>query len=233
MSAITITFGDVAENHARMQKIGTLADRGFTSEDLKDIAEKHLDSELVDLGSSAHILIIRNFVEDEHELYEELKDLDWDSKALMWGRVVNKKARRNLCFSSEAQEPDYENGKGRVVPFDDVPLLSSLRGKVQELVGCEELQAEGNYYYDLKKCGIGWHGDGERKKVIGVRLGDPFLLCYRWYQWSKPISEKIEIELGHGDLYIMNEKASGHDWKKRAIPTLRHSAGLRGSTYVL
>lgn len=33
---ITITLGDVAENHARMQQIGSLAEEGFTLEDLKE-----------------------------------------------------------------------------------------------------------------------------------------------------------------------------------------------------
>jgi len=31
--------------------------------------------------------------------------------------------------------------------------------------------------------------------------------------------------LEDGDMYIMSEKASGFDWKKRSIYTLRHAAG--------
>jgi hypothetical protein len=31
---MTITFGDVAENHVRMQKIGTMAEHGFSRSDL-------------------------------------------------------------------------------------------------------------------------------------------------------------------------------------------------------
>jgi len=33
------------------------------------------------------------------------------------------------------------------------------------------------------------------------------------------------IELRGGDIYIMSEKAVGTDWKKKNVPTLRHSAG--------
>lgn len=233
MSAITITFGDVAENHVKMQKIGKLAEKGFSTEDLVSIQKNLGDykTEFLDLGNDASVLIVRNFVVED-ELYNELKNLEWDDKAKMYGKVLNKKARHNLCFSDEDQEPDYENGKGRVVSFDKVPILTQIKNRVCDLVDTDVLQAEGNYYYDLKKCGIGWHGDAERKKVVGLRLGDPFLLCYRWYLGKNPTSEKIEIELDHGDIYIMNEKASGNDWKKRKIPTLRHSAGLRGSKYV-
>jgi len=32
-------------------------------------------------------------------------------------------------------------------------------------------------------------------------------------------------DLNHGDLYIMSEKTTGFDWKKRTLITLRHAAG--------
>lgn len=46
----------------------------------------------------------------------------------------------------------------------------------------------------------------------------------RFYQ-SKPIGPRMEIRLQPGDIYIMSEKAVGHDWKLRKVPTLRHAAG--------
>ena len=118
------------------------------------------------------------------ELFEELAKLDWDRKALMYGRVVNKHARHNLCFDDEGQEPDYENGKGRVVAYKDVPLLRELRlalGKY--LKEGETLAGEGNYYYDVDKCGIGFHGDAERKKVVAIRLcnGKCYPIEYQWF----------------------------------------------------
>ena len=36
----TITFGDVAENHARMQKIGTLHENGYSIEQLEMVQSK-------------------------------------------------------------------------------------------------------------------------------------------------------------------------------------------------
>jgi len=42
---------------------------------------------------------------NEKDLYEELSKLDWDSKAFMYGRVVTKHARHNLCFNDEPQDP--------------------------------------------------------------------------------------------------------------------------------
>ena len=36
----TVTFGDVAENHARMQKIGVLAKNGYSIEKVAALSQK-------------------------------------------------------------------------------------------------------------------------------------------------------------------------------------------------
>jgi hypothetical protein len=33
------------------------------------------------------------------------------------------------------------------------------------------LKSEGNHYFDTLTTGVTWHGDGERKIVIGCRIG--------------------------------------------------------------
>lgn len=244
-SCVTITFGDVAENHVGMQKIGEMIDEGLTVAEMKelqiklmnmgmgcfylDLSDKKLclvpdDVELEEAG----ILVIENFAQfNPDEMLEEQMALDWDTKAFMKGRVVNKHARYNLCYSDEPQEPNYEEGKGRVVSYDEVPLLKACRDKITELFGskCKDLKAEGNLYYDISKCGIGWHGDAERRIVIAVRLGVSIPLSYQWYRKSSPIGRRMDITLEHGNMYIMSEKATGCDWKKRNKATLRHAAG--------
>lgn len=86
------------------------------------------------------------------------------------------------------------------------------------------MKAEGNYYYDIAKCGIGFHGDSERKKVIALRLGASLPLQYRFYQGGA-VGVRMKLMLHHSDLYIMSEKAAGFDWKNRSIHTLLHAAG--------
>jgi len=254
----TITFGDVAENHAGMQKIGTVADQGFDGADLvraADFLQKlGCDVELVSLQPSsytenyppAYILVARDAINvllnDEcaaDKMYIEQSGLSYDSKAKMRGRVVNKKARFNLCFGDEHQEADYDNGKGTIFAFEEVPLLMKLREMLGEMLpNAKNLNAEGNYYYDVSACGIGYHGDAERKKVIAVRLTgkkdddsvEPdseisMPIYYAWYKKFERVSEKIKIDLYHGDMYIMSEKATGYDWKKSSIYTLRHATG--------
>lgn len=243
---ITITFGDQAENHAGMQKIGNLAEKGLSVEDLKEIRNKYFadfETELVELNQieekevrSAAVLVVRNY--SDEDFFHEMRRLKWDKKAKMYGRVVNKHARWNLCFSDFGQKPDYDNGKGRVVDFAEVSKLRKVRkfiGKIlSETMGYDKLpEAEGNYYYDISKCGIGYHGDAERKIVIAVRCSDNpeerLPIYYQWYKNSKPVGEKIKIELGN-DLYFMSEKATGNDWKKKSIYTLRHATGAKKFT---
>jgi hypothetical protein len=201
-----------------------------------------LDNENVQTSNPAYILIVKNAVnvllDDENgkkKLFDEQDVLEKDTKAFMYGRVVNKHARHNLCFSEEHQEPNYEEGKGRVYAFNEVPLLKQIRGKLGEFLGEKgtNLQAEGNYYYDVKKCGIGFHGDSERKKVVAIRLGATIPLCYTWYHNNENISEVMRINsIEDGDMYIMSEKATGFDWKSKTKYTLRHSAGCAKYTNV-
>ena len=60
-----------------------------------------------------------------------------------------------------------------------------------------DLAAEGNYYYDVNKCGIGFHGDAERKRVIAIRLcsGKCYPLHYQWFLKGDPIGKRAIVEL--------------------------------------
>jgi hypothetical protein len=248
-STITLTFGDQAENHRGMQKLGELADEGFSIQDLEEAKRKFEAKgcvcELVDLntvlfdtlieGEQAKVLIARKGIDllnetlDSDKLFEEQVNLEWDTKAFMYGQVRNKHARNNLCYGEESQNPDYTCGKGRIVAFSEIPYTQLVRKHLGDLFGekGKDLVAEGNYYYDVKECGIGYHRDTERKKVIGVRLGASIPLHYQWFLQGEPIGKRVELILNHGDIYVMSEKASGFDWRTKKKPTLRHAAGAK------
>jgi hypothetical protein len=247
-STITITFGDQAENNVNMQKIGQPAINGFSIRELKKAKTKFeelgYECELIMLSdipemdlSEAGILVIRKgadaileeFGANSDDMFLEQRDLEWDTKAKMYGRVVDKHARHNLCYGDIDQEPDYENGKGRIIHFDYVPCTQFIRKKLPEYFGpkARDLIAEGNLYFDLETTGVGFHGDLERKKVIAVRLGAMLTLHYQWFLNRKPIGPRFKIKLNTGDVYIMSEKAVGTDWKKTNIPTLRHATGAK------
>lgn len=257
-SVITITFGDQAENHVGMEKIGTPADKGFSIEKLEKAKEKlekaGVECELINLNESlekigindappAVVLKIKNAVNfmleemgaDTDDLFNELVSFPWDTKAKMYGRVVDKHARHNVCFYETPQEPNYEEGKGRIVAYDDVPLLNSIRENLPKLLGkdAKDLAGEGNFYYDTNICGIGFHGDSERKKVVALRVGQNSTpMHYQWFKDSKPVGERIIVELDVGDIYAMSEKAVGSDWKSKKIYTLRHATGCKKFTTI-
>jgi hypothetical protein len=249
----TITFGDQAENHKGMQILSSEShvDRGFTLEDLQlakeFFAKRGLQATIYDLRESgelqdkdvpaAYVLVAKNGLSalmDPDEFYREQASLEKDSKAFMYGRVVQKHARHNLCFGEQDQEPDYAQGKGRIIRFSNLPHLALTRLALPEIFGdkANKLVAEGNYYFDPKKCGIGYHGDSERRVVVGIRLGQSMDLCYQWYQGGKPKGPNMKLSLDHGDVYAMCEKATGRDWKKRTIYTLRHAAGASKFTKI-
>jgi len=111
-------------------------------------------------------------------------------------------------------------------------MLNTIRNNIIQYLNLininSPINAEGNNYYDVSKCYIGMHGDSERRLVIGLRLGKQFPLYFRGYNNSLPISNTLQINLEGGDLYIMSDKATGNDWHKRKINTLRHAAGISG-----
>lgn len=111
-------------------KLANSPDCGFTKNDLliakHNFEEIGCNCELFDLRDcvitpsikeqldEAYILIIHGAVDNilkdidktVDDLLNEQKILDVDKKAKMYGRVVNKHARYNLCFSEESQELD-------------------------------------------------------------------------------------------------------------------------------
>jgi len=257
MAAICLTFGEQSENHVHMEKLGNgLALNGYSYEEMikfkTRFETKKCETELICLNdylscaddsiTKAYVLHIKNGIRklniDSDLLMETLEELDWDKKYFDTRRnkVLNKNARYNLCFSDYSRDPDYINKKGRIVGYDDVILLKILKKKILNLLDETDLECEGNYYYDIKKTGIGFHGDGERKKVLGINLCNPSKekreLQWKWYLNSQIVSETCIIELEHGDMYIMSEKATGFDWKCRNIYTLRHGAGIKDSRYL-
>jgi hypothetical protein len=246
MTTYTLTFGDCAENHVGMQKIGELCEEGYSIEDLKHIRKNFkklgFECEMYNLSAllaevddfeeedDAAFLVIKNglsFFGPVKDFFDEQEELIYDSRAFMYGRVVNKHARHNLCFNDESQEPDYESKKGRIIAYDDVPMLKNLKEKLPEMFGpkAENMVVEANKYFDKVNCGIGFHGDAERMRVVGVRIGDTIPFVFNWYKKGNAIGEKLLLELEGGDMYVMSSKATGHDWKKKNTFTLRHAAG--------
>lgn len=100
-------------------------------------------------------------------------------------------ARSNVCFA----------------PYSQVPSVDLIRTSLKFLIGkkAQHLVCEGNRCFS-NKCGIGFHGDTERRRVIALRLGESMPMPWCWYLNSKAIGTKLELTLNDGDMYIMSEK---------------------------
>jgi len=250
---ITITFGEGAENHIGNQKIeiekGKIRE-AFTFDELLNIStnlnESGIFCEFVNLRNCLHpmyytkapdagVLIIRGVINkysNGRKIWEEISSLNYDKKAFMYGKLKNKHARHNLCFADFSQEPKYEEKKGTIINFSSVPELEKVRKVLPKILGqkADNLLGEANDYYDLNTCGIGYHGDKERKIVVGLRLGASFPLCFKWKLGKECISQKLEFTFSHGDIYVLDGKASGNNCLLKTIPILKHSAGCKKYT---
>ena len=253
---ITVTLGDRAENGPGMQMIGKDVGEG---NGLSYSRLKEMQSTLKEMGIRTCLLHLKGLLPPDYrekadpayllvgynaaenlssmlEMEDELSSLCFDTQALMRGRVKNKNARHNLCLSNFEQAANIPEGKGTVYNIESLPHLNNLRAKIEEMMGCGTLQGELNHYFNSSKCGIGWHGDSERRVVAAIRFGDSsgkdVPISYQWYMEGKPVGSQIDVALNPGDFYAMSEKAVGNDWRKRKRLTLRHAAGKKTSPYV-
>ena len=219
--AFTVTFGDRAENEYGMQMIGTPAANGLSVAHLETIASEFGDAaKIIDLtqllgGASvaapkAAVLVVKNGVSlllgGGQDVLSELRAMPKYNTSLSYGRVVNKHARHNNCVGDFNQTPNIAAGRGTVVNFQDYPHTDRLRKELGHLMNAPTpLVGELNHYFNANTCGIGWHGDAERKLVAGARFGpgaNGMPLKLQWFHKGVPVGAEVRIELNDADIYF-------------------------------
>tara|TARA_B100001758_G_scaffold200591_1_gene179380 strand:- start:1413 stop:2549 length:1137 start_codon:yes stop_codon:yes gene_type:complete len=203
----------------------------------------------------ARVLILRDWAKGaDKEIYKEIGPIRWDAEYLdpnkyrteivdgkevkVRGKRMNKRARTNLCFVPDReQEPAVFEGKGTIYDLKKMKAMNECVERLREEIATGLIEigsktkviinvVEGNRYYDLKKTGIGFHGDTERVVVICLSIGGfNYPMRWQWFKDGMPVGKPIDIFLNSGDVYIMSEKAVGADWKLKSKYTLRHAAG--------
>ena len=110
--------------------------------------------------------------------------------------------------------------------------MNELREKLKSILGAkaENLAAELNYYHDIEKCGISFHGDAERKIVVCgklkifrkfffyflARLGHSLPMHFQWFYKLQPVGERVVFTLNHGDIYVnANLKKKTNKYKNK------------------
>lgn len=220
------------DSTARREPAYLLVMRNFIP---RDFIPREMDGEETEMEAAASQTLTTR------DLWNEIQPLPWDTQVKLHGTVKNKRARYNLCFADYSLEPDYEAHQARVYDMTRLPHMCALRGRMAAAISSvvatgpslggsgqtpiEAMECEGNYYYDLDHTYIGFHGDTERKRVVGVRLGATIPLWFQWYSASRPVGPAMMVDLHDGDLFVMSDKAVGHDWRRPSIHTLRHAAG--------
>jgi hypothetical protein len=182
---------------------------------------------------AAHVMVIKDGVNSLTDgkfsnFKHEVTSKEMDSKALMYGEVRNKTARHNCMFGPVAQTANYAAGMGTVYAFSDNSTVDSFRHAIAKLLGRDNdlAVAEVNHYFNVAECGIGWHGDSERKVTIGVRIGasEHMPLLFHCHSDGKPVGKTVQIPLEEGDVYAMSELAVGTHWKSKGMHW-RHASG--------
>ena len=213
---------------------------------ISSVLPEHLQTDKTNAG----VLVIRNGAgliqcsEDKNihnsfsadKLLAEQQIVEYDNKYFDTRRqkTLNKRARYNIVFSANIDNDIKHSDDYRqcsVKSFHSLPYLSKFREELPKVFGEEkasDLEAEGNHYYE-EKSGIGFHGDTERKTVICLSLGKPSVLRYQWRlpNSSEHTFSPVDINIGHGDVYVMSEKATGYDWRMRSKVRVVHAAGSK------
>ena len=226
---------DLGLPKACLKELGDLCPVSYSCQHFTD------DAVVLHIPNGVNVLVGEESAADA--LLAELAPLKADKMALMGrgeGRKVkHKKARHNSLLYDAPQEADYPNGKGTIHKVGDLACWARLRGAIVDRVPALQsslkapMVVEINKYYDTlgaigKATGIGWHGDEERKIVVGIRLGasEDMPMNWQWFYRHEPVGEKLVLPLQHGDMYIMSAKAVGTDRPKWARYTVRHATGL-------
>jgi hypothetical protein len=255
-SVTTLTVCDAGENHAGNQILGKKLEKGVPLATLEtarrnlntqaaakgetEAAKIHSLKETSGLAAhaavpDAYVLVIKDGVNKLtsgklEDFKRELLQKEVDKRYFAYGQVRDKHARHNFLFGEEAQSPCYEEKKGTVYAWGANPSVDAFRRSASLWLDLEPEKTlsvgEVNHYYDVSKCYIGWHGDAERRVVVGARIGrsEAMPLLFHCHEDGKPIGTTVKIELNEGDVYVMSEHAVGEKWKHKGAHW-RHATG--------
>jgi hypothetical protein len=260
-TAMCVTFSDAVESDRSGLAVGEAGDGFTLEDLEEIRAETGLTSEMyrVQGGNqqgqtvTGYVLVLRSVLPTKHQsICDELCNIPRkyvDTKMWSYGSCKNK-SRWNTNLTDNKVKGDMGNADPQSrhpseFPFAELPALSLVRRELTRwacrtgITGLMNMIAEVNYYgitpegkdKPLKPPGIGWHIDGERKKVaaMSVRRTRKFRLAA--YDGVQPLGPVTEIKLYPGDMYILSSEASGTSYRGLHI---RHCASAgRGNRHYL
>ena len=172
-------------------------------------------------------------------LFQEQLDLPYEGKFFDKGRTFTRRSYKTLKFGQTEVGPSGDFAQPTVVSFNSVPQLQQFLGHldmfqdnlssaqgIEYFVSRREQAADGGMMGCASR--LGWHGDSQRR-ILSMCLGHPGILKFAWRlpgtSANLPKSH-TEIFLDHGDVYLLSEKATGSNWKKRSLLRVVHTSFL-------
>jgi alkylated DNA repair dioxygenase AlkB len=144
--------------------------------------------------------------------------LDWHDEVFEFFGKKTVAKHRVCAYGDPGLTYTYARKTERAIPWEDAPdLLSEMKARVEEAVGCKFNFCLAMYYPD-GNAKLGWHADAEEKivpcsTIASLSFGVPRPFYLRRDGDKYTVSD---IKLGKGDLCIM-ENHCQERWK-HAVP---------------
>ena len=192
----------------------------------------------------ARALLLKGWLKKyEKEIYEEVSPLKWNLEYLdqhkSWAEIVDgkkhlKASDKTISFVLNQEKEATINQKEESIC--DLRKLKTLHKAVHNLIwkikrGMEctgsnnqvEINVvQGNRYLNTKYSNSEFQNDLRKKIMICFCIGgEESVIKWQWFKNNSPVGEPIEITLNSGDVIILNQKATGFDWKDQHKYTLR------------
>lgn len=167
---------------------------------------------------------------DQSCLLHRLNELEWIRTKRVRKQNVPCLSEDVLLFSDKA----HADALFPVRAFASIPGMHLLRKHVAYLFGSspsDDIQATVRRFNPAYRLAggekRGYRGDAKQPVVACFCFGPPSILSFQWYHKSKPVDEPSVIELKNGSLCVLNRKASGFDWKRPSVYSLRRIEYLK------
>lgn len=121
--------------------------------------------------------------------------------------VMNHFVSNRLPFLKEMET------RHEIINFDDTPNILKLKKHIFE--NDDDVVANIDY------CAIDFHGDPQRRNMVGIRMGTLTVMDFQWSIGGKNCGN-ITIMLDPGDMFIMSEYATGVNCNQMDVPVLLH-----------
>lgn len=251
-SSIHLMFCDIANHGDKMQNVGLICDSGFTNENLS-LYQKNLGSDIATIYNvkdclprtlmeipDCYVLVIKDYFEDYvDDLWETLMTneasqgtkitgVNWDSTRIKDGKIINNNLGYKLIFTDLRGSWKYPfspyDNRGTVYNSNFLPSLSHIQTTLQAQLGYLPV-VDGTLYYNTDECFTPLHQVKDRKKLVGLGLGETVPLQFKWFHSNIPCSETMSIPIDHGDLYIISQAAAGIHKEKQTKLFLKYGVG--------